>query len=150
MKLKHVEKVASQRLIESMPFPNFEEDSNHLTLLLATVQENDDFEYDDETDKVEPRTTSEFLKRIEDDISDNPDNAAKMGLIRNKVLEKMKRTLRRERSPSISGSVCSRTSSKTRPRSEGEDADSQAAPKSKKCSTSKPSQLQSRLPAPIN
>ena len=45
LKLKHVEKVASQRILETMPYPNFEEDSNHLTMHLATVQENYDFEY---------------------------------------------------------------------------------------------------------
>ena len=149
LKLKHVEKVATQRLVESMPFPNFEEDSNHLTLLLATVQENDDFEYNAETDKVEPRADTDFLKRIEENCADVPDNAAKLGVIRNKVLDKMRRTLRRERSPSISGSTCSRSSSKTRPRSEGEELSSDVGAKVLKSSNIKPpSSQQSRLPAP--
>ena len=108
-----------------------------------------EFEYNDETGNVEPRTSSEFLKRIEDDCSNNPDSAAKLGEIRNKVLEKMKRTLRRERSPSLSGSVCSRSSSRTRLRSESEELETQAAAKSLKSSSIKPVQKpQSRLPGP--
>ena len=93
-KLEHVEKVASQRILESMPGDNFEEDSNHLTMLLATVQKNDDFEYDVDTDKVEPKSSS-FLKKIEEECADFPDKDAKLSLVRNKVLEKMKRTVRR-------------------------------------------------------
>ena len=130
-----------------MPFPNFEEDCNHLTMLLATVQENDNFEYNEETGSVEPRAASEFLKRMEDDCADVPENAEKLGVIRHKVLEKMRRTLRRERSPSTSGSICSISSSKTRPRSEGEATESGA--KAPKCSMLKPpASIQSRLPAP--
>ena len=39
LKLKHVEKVASQKIVESMPGINFEDDCNHLTMLLATVMQ---------------------------------------------------------------------------------------------------------------
>ena len=66
---------------------------------------------------MEPRTDRDFLKRIEENCADVPDNAVKLGVIRNKVLDKM-------RSPSISGSMCSRSSSKTRPRSKGEELSS--------------------------
>ena len=104
-KLEHVEKVASQRLVESMPLGNFEEDSNHLAMLLATVLEKDDFEYDVDTDKVEPRKSTEFRKRIKDNCGDFPDKDVKLEVIRNKVLEKMKRTLRRERKLNVSGSI---------------------------------------------
>ena len=52
-KLEHVEKVTSQRIVETMPGANFEEDTNHLAMLLATVLEKDDFEYNIETDKVD-------------------------------------------------------------------------------------------------
>ena len=75
-KLEHVEKVASQRIVESMPGANFEEDSNHLAMLLATVMQHDDFEYNEETDKVEPKPSSDFLKRIEDHCNDIPDMEA--------------------------------------------------------------------------
>ena len=44
LKLEHVEKVATQRIVESMPGANFEDDSNHLAMLLATVLEKDDFQ----------------------------------------------------------------------------------------------------------
>ena len=56
LKLEHVEKVASQKLIENMPLANFEEDSNHLAMLLATVLEKEDFDYNEDTDKVEPKS----------------------------------------------------------------------------------------------
>ena len=49
-KLEHVEKVASQRMVESMPGAQFEEDSNHLTMLLATVLKHVDFDYDRNSD----------------------------------------------------------------------------------------------------
>ena len=146
-KLEHVEKVASQRIVESMPLANFDEHSNHLAMLLATVLQKEDFEYDIATDKVEPRSASEFLKRIEENCGDIPDKSEKLDVIRNKVLEKMKRTLRRERSFSTSGSVCSissRSSSKTRLRSEGDEAENETAPKVSK----KLAQQQSQLPAP--
>ena len=149
LKLKHVEKVASQRILESMPFPNFEEDSNHLTMLLATVQENDDFEYNAETDRIEPRSAAEFLKKIQENCQDNPETAEKLGLIRNKVLEKLKRTVRRERRQSMSGSTCSRSSSRTRPRSEGEEMEAEKSSKVPKTSNIKPpSSHLSKLPAP--
>jgi uncharacterized protein (DUF2267 family) len=127
-KLEHVEKVASQRIVESMPGANFEDDSNHLAMLLATVLQNDDFEYDVENDKVEPKSSTEFLKRIEEHCGDIPDKEAKLTLVKNKVLEKMKRTVRRERKLSVGGSICSgssmfgsRAGSRTRQRSEGDD-----------------------------
>ena len=72
-KLEHVDKVASQKIVESMPGANFEEESNHLAMLLATVLRNDDFEYDEDSDKVESKSSSEFLKRIEDNCADIPD-----------------------------------------------------------------------------
>ena len=150
LKLDHVEKVASQRLVESMPGANFDEDSNHLAMLLATVLEKDDFEYDAETDKVEPKSASDFLKRIEENCSGVPDNAVKLGIIRNKVLEKMKRTLRRERRLSATGSSSSISSSRTRPRSENEELETETAAKIIKVSSLKPpsQSQQSRLPAP--
>ena len=92
--LKHVEKVASQRIVESMPGGNFEEDCNHLTMLLATVMENEDFEYDEEKDLVEPKVKDEFLKRIEENCEEVPDKEQKLSDVKNKVLEKMKKTLR--------------------------------------------------------
>ena len=119
LKLKHVEKVASQRIVESMPGGNFEEDCNHLTMLLATVMENEDFEYDEEKDLVEPKVKDEFLKRIEVSCGEVPDKEQKLSDVKNKVLEKMKKTLRRERRRSVgsASSSCSLTSSRTRPRS---------------------------------
>ena len=99
-----------------MQCANFDDDSNHLAMLLATVLERDDFEYDEDEDKVEPKVEEEFLKRIEENCRDLPDNEQKLTMVRNKVLDKMKRTLRRERLSS-SGSVSSlgsRTSSRTR------------------------------------
>ena len=61
--LEHVEKVASQRIFESMPDANFEDDSNHLAMLLATVLERDDFEYDEDEDKVEPKYEKDTQER---------------------------------------------------------------------------------------
>ena len=148
MKLQHVEKVASQRLVESMPMASFDDDSNHLAMLLATVLEKDDFEYNDETDEVEPKSASDFLKRIKENCSEVPDNAVKLTVIQNKVLEKMRRTLRRERRLSTSGSVSSKSSSRTRPRSEGEEVENEVASKVSKTSNIKPPGQQSRLPAP--
>ena len=116
-----MKKVASQRIVESMPRSNFEDDSNHLAMLLATVIQNDDFEYDSDSDKVEPKSDKNFLQLIEDNCGDIPDKEAKLTFVRNKVLEKMKRTVRRERRLSIGGSTCSglsRTESRTRQRSE--------------------------------
>ena len=139
-KLEHVEKVATQRLVESMPLTIFDDDSNHLTMLLATVLKHDDFEYDTDTDKVEPRSASDFLKKIEDNCGDIPDKDAKLASIRNKVLDKMKRTLKRERRLSTSGSVCSNmsfSSSRTRPRSESENNDDQISAKHSKMSSLK-------------
>ena len=60
-KLKHVEKVASQRIVESLPGSNFDSDTEHLAMLLATVLEKDDFNYDPESDRVEPKLHSDFL-----------------------------------------------------------------------------------------
>ena len=149
LKLKHVEKVASQRILETMPYPNFEEDSNHLTMLLATVQENDDFEYNAETDRVKPRSAAEFLKKIHENCQDNPDTGEKLGVIRNKVLEKLKRTVRRERRQSTSSSTCSRSSSRTRPRSDGEEVGAEKLTNVPKISSIKPpSSHLSKLPAP--
>ena len=151
-KLEHVEKVASQRIVESMPGANFDDDSNHLAMLLATVLERDDFEYDEDEDKVEPKVEEEFLKRIEENCRDLPDNEQKLTMVRNKVLDKMKRTLRRERLSS-SGSVSSlgsRTSSRTRLRSKEEDPENEPAPKhSKHQPAAKPSVQLSRLPGPV-
>ena len=73
------------------------------------------------------------------------DSDVKLASIQNKVLEKMKRTLKRDRRLSLSGSVCSvdsvqsRSSSKTRRRSDGEESEGQQM--------SKQSRL-SRIPAP--
>ena len=138
-KLEHVEKVASQRIIESMSGEHFEDDSNHLTMLLATVIRHDDFEYDVKKDQVEPKQSSEFLKNIKDSCADIPDKEANLTLVENKVLEKMKRTVRRERRLSIGGSMCSdnsqvgsRSVSKTRQRSEGEEVDGESASKIRK------------------
>ena len=150
-KLEHVEKVASQRIVESMPGANFEEDSNHLAMLLATVLKNDDFEYDMFADKVEPKSSSEFLKKIEEHCGDIPDKEAKLSLVRNKVLEKMKRTVRRERKLSASGSICSgssmfgsRAGSRTRQRSESEEFVGDLAPKVSRSLNER----KSRLPGP--
>ena len=152
-KLEHVEKVASQRIVESMPGANFEEDSNHLAMLLATVLKNDDFEYDSLNDQVEPKTSSDFLKRIEEHCGDIPDKEAKLTIVRNKVLEKMKRTVRRERRLSGSGSICSgsslfgsRAGSRTRQRSEGDELDGELAAKQSKASEFR----KSRLPGPAS
>ena len=135
-----MEKVATQRLVESRPLTIFDDDSNHLTMLLSTVLKHDDFEYDTDTDKVEPRSASDFLKKIEDNCGDIPDKDAKLASIRNKVLDKMKRTLKRERRLSTSGSVCSNmsfSSSRTRPRSESENNDDQISAKHSKMSSLK-------------
>ena len=120
-KLEHVKKVASQRIVESMPGTSFEEDTNHLAMLLATVIQNDDFEFDPDSDKVEHNSDKNFLQLIEDNCGDIPDKDAKLALVRNKVLENMKHTVRRERRLSIGGSTCSglsKTESRTRQRSE--------------------------------
>ena len=77
-----------------MPGAQFEEDSNHLSMLLATVLKHDDFDYDINSDQVEPKSSSDFLKSIEEHCADIPDKEAKLTLVRNKVLEKMKRTVR--------------------------------------------------------
>ena len=37
LKLKHVEKVASQKIVESMPGINFEDDCNHLTMITLII-----------------------------------------------------------------------------------------------------------------
>ena len=68
-----------------MPLGNFKEDSNHLAMLLATVLEKDDFEYDVDTDKVEPRSSTEFLKRIEDNCGDIPDKDVMLEAVREYV-----------------------------------------------------------------
>ena len=153
-KLEHVERVASQRILESMPGDNFEEDSNHLTMLLATVQKHDDFEYDIEADTVEPKS-SNFLKKIEDQCADIPDKEAKLSLVRNKVLDKMKRSVIRERRLSVGGSVTSgttlggsRAGSRTRQRSEEEEFTEELAPKLRRASLSGKDRL-SRLPGPV-
>ena len=88
LKLEHVEKVATQRIVESISGANFDEDSNHLAMLLATVLEKDDFQYDLESDKVEPKAETEFLKRIEDNCVNVPDREEKISMVRDKVLEK--------------------------------------------------------------
>ena len=153
-KLEHVEKVASQRILESMPGENFEEDSNHLTMLLATVQKHDDFDYDIKADTVEPKS-SNFLKKIKDQCADIPDKEAKLSLVRNKVLDKMKRSVIRERRLSVGGSVTSgttlggsRAGSRTRQRSEGEESIGEVAPKQRRPSLSGKERL-SRLPGPV-
>ena len=148
MKLQHVEKVASQRLVESMPMASFDDDSNHLSMLLATVLEKDDFEYNVEADEVEPKSASEFLRRIKDNCSEVPDNADKLTVIQNKVLDKIKRTLRREIRLSTSGSMCSKSSSRTRPRSESEEVENEVVSKIIKTSNIKPPSQLSKLPAP--
>ena len=153
LKLQHVEKVATQRLVESMPSPNFDEDSNHLAMLLATVLEKDDFQYDLESDTVELKAANEFLKKIEDNCGDVPDKEEKISLVRNKVLDKMKRTLRRERRLSFGslGSVESRSSSKTRYRSNEEDSTVEHAAKHTKHNAGpNPPGIQSKLPGPIS
>ena len=122
-------------------------------MLLATVLEKDDFAYDEDSDKVEPKAENEFLKRIEENCADLPDKDEKLTMVRNKVLDKMKRTHRRERLSSR-GSVCSidsRTSSRTSLRSKEEDSENERATKQiKHQSLSKPAGLQSRLPAPVS
>ena len=158
-KLEHVEKVASQRIVESMPGEHFEEDSNHLTMLLATVH---DFDYDLENDQVEPKSASEFLRSIEEHCGDIPDKEAKLIVVKNKVLEKMKRTVRRERRLSTSGSICSQSSlgsragslagsragSRTRQRSEGDEHEGEMSAKFSKPSLERKSRLPG--PAPVN
>ena len=147
-----MEKVDSQRLIESMPGVNFEDDSNHLTMLLATCMERDDFDYDEDNDEVETKSDNDFLRRIEEDCGDVPDKDKKLNMVRNKVLDKMKKTLRRERlsSRGSASSICSRTSSRTRRRSKDEEFENEKAPKlTKQQSLVKPP-VQSRLPAPVS
>jgi hypothetical protein len=131
-----------------MPGANFEDDSNHLAMLLATVLETDDFEYNVEKDEVEPKSASDFLKRIKENCTKVPGNAIKLDGIQNKVLDKMKRTLRRERKLSISGSICSMSSSKTRPRSENDEVENETVAKAIKSSNLKPPGQLSKLPAP--
>ena len=153
LKLQHVEKVATQRLVESMPSSNFDEDSNHLAMLLATVLEKDDFQYDMESDTVELKAANEFLKEIEDNCGDVPDKEEKISLVRNKVLDKMKRTLRRERRLSYGsvGSVDSRSSSKTIYRYNEEDSTVEHAAKHTKHNEGpNPPGIQSKLPGPIS
>ena len=104
------------------------------------------FEYDEDSDQVEPKSSSEFLKRIDDNCADIPDKEENLSLMKNKVLEKMKRTVRRERRLSVGGSVCSgsiRSGSGTRQRSESEEFVGELAPK-----VSRSSDRRSRLPAP--
>ena len=135
-----------------VPGANFDADSDHLAMLLATVLENDDFEYNSANDSVEPKSASDFLKRIEEYSSDVPDKEAKLTLVRNKVLDKMKRTLRRERSFSNGGSVCSmssRSSSRTRQRSETEEPDNVKTPK-QRCPDRKSVPQASKLPGPLS
>ena len=144
-KLEHVEKVASQRIVETMPSENFEENTNHLTMLLATVLKHDDFEYDENSDKVEPKS-SEFLRGIEENCQNIPDKEAKLSAVRNKVLEKMKRTVRRERrlsTGSVSSLGTTKSESKIRQRSEDESEYDGAQKFSKLCPPPK-----SRLPGP--
>ena len=98
-------------------------------------------------DKIEPKSDSEFLKRIAVHCTDTPDNAAKLTSVRNKVLEKMKRTVRRERKLSTSGStfsVSSRSSSITRQRSEEDENDGEQASKHSRQGHDR----RSKLPAP--
>ena len=146
-KLEHVEKVASQRIVESMPFSNFEEDCNHLAMLFATVLDKDDFIYNSESDNVEPKSADDFLRRVKDNCGEIADSDAKLMAIKNKVLDKMKRTLKRERRLSTSGSVHSvdsvnsRSSSKTRRRSVSEETESHQKFKQSRIS---------RIPAPKN
>ena len=107
-------------------------------MLLATVLKHDDFDYDMNSDQVEPKSSTDFLKSIVEDCADFPDKEAKLTLVRNKVLEKMKRTVRTERRLSGGGSFCSESSragsrtgsregSRTRQRSEGDDEDKEPA-----------------------
>ena len=83
--------------------------------------------------------------------TDIPDKDAKLAVIQNKVLDKMKRTLKRESRLSTSGSVCSyssKSSSRTRRRSECEEVESELASK-----ISRPSSIKaagSKLPAPTS
>ena len=153
LKLQHVEKVATQRLVESMPNSNFDEDSNHLAMLLATVLEKEDFQYDLDSDTVELKAENEFLKRIEDNCGEFPDKEEKISMVRNKVLDKMKKTLRRERrlSGGSVGSVDSRSSSKTRCRSDEEDSKVEHTAKHiKHHAGPNPPGLQSKLPGPVS
>ena len=84
---------------------------------------------------------------IEEQCVDIPDKDAKISFVKNKVLEKMKRTVRRQ---SMSGSVCSgitsRASSRTRQRSEDGLVDKEPAPKLIKATHVL--DRKSRLPAP--
>ena len=148
LKLKHVEKVASQRLVESMPGLNFD----HLTMLFATFMENDDFDYDEDNDLVEPKPENELLKRIEESSGDLPDKEKKLTMVRNKVLDKLKRTLRRERLSSRGSvsSLDSRTSSRTRLRSKDDETESERVAKQSKHQASlKPAKSQSSLPTSV-
>ena len=114
---------------------------------IATVLKHDDFDYSLNSDKVEPRDSTDFLKNLEEHCVDIPDKDAKISLVKNKVLEKMKRTVRRQ---SMSGSVCSgitsRASSKTRQRSEDDLENKEPAPKHIKATHVR--DRKSRLPSP--
>ena len=131
-------------------------------MLLATVLKHDDFDYDLENDQVEPKSASEFLRSIEEHCGDIPDKEAKLIVVKNKVLEKMKRTVRRERRLSTSGSICSQSSlgsragslagsragSRTRQRSEGDEHEGEMSAKFSKPSIERKSRLPG--PAPVN
>ena len=127
-----------------MPGSDFEEDTNHLTMLLATVLRHDDFDYDLGNDRVEPRDSADFLKNLEEQCVDMPDKEAKISFVKNKVLEKMKRTVRRQSVSGSMGSGISRASSKTRQRSEDDQAVKEPAPKLIKATHDR----KSRLPSP--
>ena len=109
------------------------------------VLKHDDFEYDESLDKVEPKS-SEFLRGIEEHCQNIPDKEAKLSAVRNKVLEKMKRTVRRERrlsTGSVSSLGTTKSESKIRRRSEEETENDGAQKFSKLCPPHK-----SRLPGP--
>ena len=83
-----------------------------------------------------------------------PDKDAKLDMVKNKVLEKMKGTLRRERRLSTSESVCSLSSissSRTRQRSEGEESESEQTAKQIRTLKDRKTVIpQSRLPGPVS
>ena len=113
----------------------------------------DDFDYDEDSDLVEPKPENEFLKRIEESCGDLPDKEKKLTMVRNKVLDKLKRTLRRERLSSRGSvsSLDSRTSSRTRLRSKDDETDSeQVAKQSKQQAPLKTASSQSKLPTSVS
>ena len=135
-KLEYMEKVTSQRIVESLDSANFDEESNYLASLVATMMEKDDFTYDMADDKVKIKEGRCMLKMVKENSKDIKEADTKIEIIENKVLEKMRRSFRRDRRLSLGETVINttRTESVTRKRSEDGDTENQARTKQTKTS----------------